>query len=279
MSDETPWAHLQSVFAAHQPFEDALPGLLGHGLTAEDMGVLLNNPSSELVAWMHHGAGDNSVVLNAVEPPADAKLPERRSGKRGLFGWLTGSNAIEGLGLFTESDVFELKGVQFAISPEPLKPVVYGDLVLMRVLALNCNTEFRSLTVRLEAERGVVQSTRRFVLSLEPGVISLAVLPVRVCPTSAAVVPVVPLFEVDGTDPAKKWSFSARPYAEPAGLRDLVAGASQLAAAAGLSPVYLRSKGPIDQGSPEPIRLRPSLREPMVAPHQAAALWRILTLT
>jgi hypothetical protein len=219
------------------------------------------------------------VVLNAVEPPPDAKMPERRSGKRGLFGWLKGANVIEGLGLFTESDVFELKGVQFAMSPEPLKPVVYGDLVLMRVLALNCGTEFRSLTVRVEAERGVVQSTRRFVLSLEPGVISLAILPVRVCPTSTAVVPIVPLFEVDGADPAKKWSFSARPYAEPAGFRDLIAGASLVAAVAGVSPVYLRSKGPIDQGSPEAIRLRPALKEPMVAPHQAAVLWRLLALT
>lgn len=117
--------------------------------------------------------------------------------------------------------------MQFAVSAEALKPVIYGELAVVRLLALNCG----------------------------------------------------PVFEVEGPDPTRRWKFPATAYAPPAGLRYLVAGASMVAAAAGLSPVYMRSPGGLDQGSPEPIRLRPSMKEPMVAPQQAASLWRLLTLS
>jgi hypothetical protein len=108
----------------------------------------------------------------------------------------------------------------------------------------------------------------------------MAVLPVRVCPTTPAVVRVVPVFEVGQVTSERRWRFSARPYARPENeLVSLLAGASVLAAAAGLSPIYLQSRGPANEGSPDAIRLRPQLAQPLVAPQQAPVLWRLLPLT
>jgi hypothetical protein len=275
MSEETAWSHLLQTFNEGKRFEDALPGLQSFGLNGEDIGVLLNNPSSEVFTWMLDGAGDTPVALSAVEPPVDAKLPPRRTGKRGFLGWLSGGTAIEGLGLFIESDIFELRGVQFAVVPEPLRPVVFGDLVEVRLLALNCTSVPHFLKVGITAQKGLVQSPRNYVLSLDPGVISMAVLALRVCPSSAAVVRLDPVFDVDEVTAMRVLRFSARPYAKPVQeLLSVVAGVTAVAAAAGLSPVYLVSNG--QGGSPDPIRLRPDLTRPLVAPAPRAPLfWRL----
>jgi hypothetical protein len=92
------------------------------------------------------------------------------------------------------------------------------------------------------------------------------------------VVRVVPTFDVSEATSERRWRFSARPYARPAELLSLLAGATLIAAAAGLSPVYLASSGPADQGSPDPLRLRPELAQPLVAPPQPPVLWRLLSL-
>jgi len=278
MSDETPWAHLQRLMAEQQPFEAALPGLQAHALTGEDMGVLLNHPTSDVVQWMRSGSVETTTPMTAVEPPADAPLPPRRTKSRGIFGWLSGVTTIEGLGHFTEADVFELGGVQFAVMPEPLRPLAYGEQVPMRVLALNCNYGTRELSVAMETEAGVLQGRRRHVLVLEPGVISLAVLPVRLCPTRSAVLDVFALFAVDERAGQRRWNFSARPYARPAQqVLGLVAGATAVAAAAGLTPLYLQA-GAANQGSPAPLRLRADLKQPLIAPQQAPVLWRLMTV-
>ena len=94
MNDETPWSHLQRLFAERKRFEDALPGLQAHGLSGEDLGVLMNNPASDLYRWMRLGAGDDAVELEPVGPPEGAGLPPRRTGKRGLMGWLSGAPAV-----------------------------------------------------------------------------------------------------------------------------------------------------------------------------------------
>ncbi len=275
MSDDTAWSHLLQTFGAGKRFEDALPGLQSFGLNGEDIGVLLNNPSSELYAWMLDGAGDTPVSLSAVESPPDAPLPPRRTGERGFFGWLRGTPAIEGLGLFTSTDVFELRGVQFAVLPEPLRPVVFGDLVEVRVLALNCTSVPQFLTVGITAQQGLVQSPRKYVLSLDPGVVSMAVLALRICPSGPGVVRLDPVFDVDEVTAMRLLNFSARPYAKPVQeLLSAVASVTVVAAAAGLTPVYLVSKS--SGGSPDPIRLRPDLTQSLVAsPPRPAALWRL----
>jgi hypothetical protein len=275
---ETPWSHLQRVFAERQPFEAALPGLQAHDLSGEDVGVLLSDPSSPMAKWMRAGT-DTSIALSAAEPPSDAALPAARSGKRGFLGWLSGATAAEGLGLFTETDVFEFRGVQFAVLPEPLRPVVFGELVPLRVLALNCTADVRTLTVDLDAGAGVLQSPRRYALSLEPGVISLAVLPARVCPSTPAVVVVQSRFDVDENRAPRRLNFGARPYARPPdAITSVMVGASMVAAATGVSPVYLRRRGPVDQGSPDAVRLRADLSSPLVASQQAPVLWRLKRL-
>ncbi len=278
MSEQTAWSHLVQTFGEGKRFEDALPGLQSFELNGEDIGVLLNNPSSELFAWMLEGGGDTPVRLGAVEPPPHAALPPRRTGERGLLGWLRGATAIEGLGLFTTSDVFELHGVQFAVLPEPLRPVAFGELVEVRVLALNCTSVPHFLTVGIAAQKGVVQSPRRYELSLDPGVISMAVLAIRVCPSSPAVVRLDPVFDVDEVSAMRLLQFAARPYAKPLQeLLSLAAGVTVVAAAAGLTPVYLVSNG--SGGSPDPIRLRPDLARPLLAePPRAPAFWRLTSL-
>ncbi|MBM4778359.1 MAG: hypothetical protein GQE15_11710 [Archangiaceae bacterium] len=278
MSDETAWSHLLQTFREGKRFEAALPGLQAFELNGEDIGVLLNNPSTELFAWMMEGAGDTPVRLSAVEPPPDAPLPPRRMGARGLLGWLRGATAIEGLGLFTTSDVFELHGVQFAVLPEPLRPVAFGELVEVRVLALNCTSVPHFLTVGITAQKGVVQSPRRYELALDPGVISMAVLPIRVCPSSPGVVRLDPVFDVDEVTAMRLLQFAARPYAKPVQeLLSVVAGVTVVAAVAGLSPVYLASNG--SGGRPDPIRLRPDLVRPLLAAApRAPALLRLANL-
>ena len=57
----------------------------------------MNNPASDLYRWMRLGAGDAAVELEPVGPPEGAGLPPRRTGKRGLMGWLSGAPAVEGL--------------------------------------------------------------------------------------------------------------------------------------------------------------------------------------
>jgi hypothetical protein len=268
------------MFAEGRPFEDVLPALQKHGISGEDVGVLLNDPSSKLLTWVRQGSGESPVRLSALEPPPDARLPSRRAGKRGFLGWLSGVNVIDGLGLFTASDVFELHGVQFSVLPEPVRPVVFGEVVSLQVLALNCSSVPDSLTVRIEAEPGLVQSARHYVLSLDPGVISLAVLPVRICPASSTTVRVEAVFDADEHTAERRWKFPARPYAKPINeLISVIAGATAVVAAAGLSPIYLRSNMPANQGSPDALRFRPDLAKPVLATQQAPAFWRMLSLT
>lgn len=278
MSDQTAWSHLLQTFHEGKRFEDALPGLQSFGLNGDDVGVLLNNPSSELFAWMLDGAGDAPVSLSATEPPPGAALPPRRAGQRGFFGWLRGDTAIEGLGVFTSADVFELHGVQFAVLAEPLRPIVFGDLVEVRLLALNCTSVPHFLTVRITAQQGLVQSPKTYVLALDSGVISMATLPLRLCPSSSGVVRLDPVFDVDEVSAMRLLNFAARPYTKPVQeLLAVVAGVTVVAAAAGLTPVYLVSKG--SGGSPDPIRLRPDLVQPLVAsPSRPPVLWRLANL-
>lgn len=279
MTSDTPWAHLQRVFAAQSAFHAALPGLATHGLTGEDVGVLLNHPESELVSWMKRGCSDH-LTLRAVEPPHGAQLPPRRTGARGLFGWLTGATAVEGVGLFTDTEVFEDRGVQFAVLPEPLRPVAYGELMPLQIIALNCTSIPRSLDVSLEAEPGLIQSPKHATIELDPGVICLARLPTRICPMTPAVVRLLPVFEADGEAASRRrYSFSARPYSRPmSDALALLIGVTAVAAVAGLSPVIITPRGVADQGSPEPMRLRPNLSAPVTAAEEAAGCWKLATL-
>jgi hypothetical protein len=278
MSDETPWQHLQRVHGLGQPFEDALEGLTAHGLTGEDLGVLFGDPTAELTQWLFAGTGATTVSLSAVEPPPGAQLPPRRSGKRGFLGFLSGESALEGLNLFTDDEVFELEDVQFTVLREPTRPVAFGELVPMRVLALNCSPVARSLAVRLDAEPGLVQSTRSYHLWLEPGVICFAVLPVRVCPLSQNLVPVFPSFEVEPVEAKRRWRFQARPYIKPPDPM-LLLGRALVGAAQGQSPLSIGLNAALAQdGTPPPLKLRPQLAQPLVAPWQAAVLWRLHAL-
>jgi len=280
MTDDSPWQRLQQHHAQGHRFEDALASLEGLGLTGEDLGTLFSDPTAEMTRWMFVGAGETSVRLSAVAPPADAPLPPRRSPKRGFFGFLQGESAVEGLGLFVDQDVFELDGFQFTVLQEPLRPVHFGALVELRVLALNCSAEARSLSVAVDAEPGLVQSTRRFELWLEPGVISLAVLPVRVCPRSTAVVPVFASFSSASSGAGtRRWKFRARPYAKSPDLVQLL-GRSALAAARGASPLAIGAGAALsDEGSPDPLRLRPVLNQPIVVSWRAASMWRLHDLS
>ena len=156
-TDDTPWALVQRSLEAKQPFRELLPAFAAMGLTGEDVGVLLNDPTSQLRAWLEEPVEREAVVLHAVDPPPGEPLvPARRFGSRGLLGWLTGANKIEGLGLFTEADVFESHGVQFAVMPEPVRPVVFGEVVPLRVLALNCLSVPVHFGVTLEAQPGLL---------------------------------------------------------------------------------------------------------------------------
>ncbi len=277
MSLETPWNLLQRLRAEGFCFEAALPGLKEHGLSGEDIGALFGDPTSEMGQWLLAGAGNEPVTLNAVDPPASAELPERRTAKRGVLGWLSGTKAAEGLGLFTEGEIFELNLLQFSVLPEPMRAAVFGDVLPVRLLALNCTAEAATLTVDLDASTGVIQSPRRYALVLEPGAVTLAELPARVCPTTAGVVAVQALFSAEDSRATRRLKFSARPYARPdAAMRNLLVGAS-FTVATGLSPRLVRS-GPTNQGTPDPLRVRVDVTSPLVAPQQEPAFWRLAAL-
>lgn len=271
---------LSRAFASRAPFHTALPGLVPHAITGDDMGVLLSQPGSDVVSWMKEGSSEQ-VTLRPVDPPEGANVPARRSGSRGFFGWLSGATAIEGVGLFTEADVFDDAGVHFAVLPEPLRSVAWGELIQVRVLALNCSSIPRTLDVSLEAERGVIQGPRHYSLDLDPGVVCLAVLPVSICPMTPAVVRVVPLFQAsEAASSLRRFSFSARPYARP--LSDALAlliGVTAVAAVAGLSPVIVTSRGPSNEGSPDPLRFRPNLSAPVAAGEAKPVLWKLATVS
>jgi hypothetical protein len=283
-TDDTPWALVQRSLEAKQPFRELLPTFAAMGLTGEDVGVLLNDPTSQLRAWLEEPVEREAVVLHAVvlhavdPPPGEPLVPARRFGSRGLLGWLTGANKIEGLGLFTEADVFESHGVQFAVMPEPVRPVVFGEVVPLRVLALNCLSVPVHFGVTLEAQPGLLQSPRRYSLSLNPGAASLALLPLRLCTTERSVVRVVPLFEADELSLTPRLRFAARPYARPldAALGALI-GLSVVAAAAGLSPVYAVRNGPATQGSPDSVGFRPDPAAAMRTMNAESHLWRLTT--
>ncbi len=280
MSDETPWSHLQQVFASGASFDTALAGLAVHGINGDDMVVLLGQPDSDVVRWMKDGSSER-LTLRPADPPEGAALPARRSGSRGFFGWLSGATAIEGVGLFTDAEVFDDRGVHFAVLPETLRGVAWGEQVRVRIIALNCTSIPRSLEVSLEAERGVVQGPRHYSLDLDPGVVCLAVLPVFLCPLTPAVVRVVPVFEASEPAASRRVGFfSARPYARPmSDALALLIGVTAVAAVAGLSPVLVTRGGAADQGSPDPLRFRPELSAPIVAGAAHAVLWKLASVT
>lgn len=274
MSDGTPWGHLKLCHIQQSYFEEALPGLNAHGLTGDDVVVLLNSPSSELEEWVRFGAGHEVVSLTSLEPPADAVLPPRREGGGGFFARLFGTHG--GVRRFTDADVFGLGNVHFAVLPEERQPVAFGDVVTIRLVVLNCRIGVATLRVQIDAAPGVVQSVRSYDLTLEPGVTSMATLPIRVCSRDQRA-QLVPLFSTNVGRDRPRWRFRAQPYNRP-GL-DLVSTVVEVASVAagrhspvGLAVDSLTGNG----GSPEPIRLSVDLARPIVAAERpAASLWSL----